>query len=162
MTEPIVTQVFVPSDYPTYTYVQRTDEDYEKDLRNALRTPKTPISISGPSKTGKTALVQKVVGQDNLIPVYGSQIRDPDHLWEAILAWIDSPISVSATSDRSEAVAPNAGASAKVKVPGFEVGVSGGVQTTSSSGSSSTVTTGRPGLAGRTRDCKHRFCRVHR
>ncbi len=60
------TEVFVPSDYPTITYVKREDRDeeknYEKQLRQALSVPGSPISISGPSKTGKTAFVRRVVG----------------------------------------------------------------------------------------------------
>lgn len=85
------TQVFVPSDYPTHTYVERGDVRLEQHMRNALSTPKSPIAISGPSKSGKTALVRKVVGDDNLIHIFGSQIKTVDDLWSSILRWMDVP-----------------------------------------------------------------------
>jgi predicted AAA+ superfamily ATPase len=69
------TEIFVPSDFPTVTYVEREDERLEKRVRDALDTPRSPISISGPSKTGKTALVRNIVGDENLIHIFGSQIE---------------------------------------------------------------------------------------
>ncbi len=64
------TEVFVPSDYPTVTYVEREEEELERRLRDALETPRSPISVSGPSKTGKTILVRKIVGDENLAIIY--------------------------------------------------------------------------------------------
>ena len=79
------TEVFVPSDFPTVTYVKREEEKLEKRVRDAVDTPRSPISISGPSKTGKTALVRNIVGDENLIHIFGSQIETPNDLWDAIL-----------------------------------------------------------------------------
>jgi hypothetical protein len=57
------TDVFTPNDFPAYTYVQRSGDDLETQLHRALDTPKVVVSISGPSKSGKTVLVEKVVGE---------------------------------------------------------------------------------------------------
>src|SRR5690606_33795544 len=113
------TEVFVPTDFPTYTYVARDEEKLEKALRNAFETPKTAISVSGPSKSGKTVLVQRVLGEDNIIPIYGAQISSPEEVWSAILHWIEAPSSVTEEAGASESITPNATASAKLKVPGF-------------------------------------------
>jgi predicted AAA+ superfamily ATPase len=59
------TTVFTPTDVPTITYVERTSKNYEKELRDAFAIPKMIVSISGPSKSGKTVLVSKVVSKDN-------------------------------------------------------------------------------------------------
>lgn len=87
------TDVFTPSDYPSLTYVTQTNSNYEQRLRDSLATPGEIISVSGPSKSGKTVLVERVVGRDQLIPVSGSAIRNPFDLWERVLDWMDLPSS---------------------------------------------------------------------
>jgi len=91
------TEVFTPGDYPNHTYVQRNSAAMEERLRNALDTPGEVVSVSGPSKSGKTVLVQRVVGSDNLIAISGAGIRTPDELWERILDWMDVPTGQSTT-----------------------------------------------------------------
>jgi hypothetical protein len=60
-------------------------------LGQALKTPNMIISISGPSKSGKSVLLQKVVGKDHLIRIFGPQITHPDGVWSAALDWMGSP-----------------------------------------------------------------------
>lgn len=95
------TEVFTPGAFPTHTYVERTQEGFESALADALSTPGQVVSLSGPSKSGKTVLVEKVVGPDLLIPVSGVSIRHPDDLWRKILDWMDVPAS-SSTSNAYE------------------------------------------------------------
>ena len=66
----------------TITYVERTSKNYEEELRRAFQIPKMIVSVSGPSKSGKTVLVTKVVSQDNLIHIYGASIKTADDLWK--------------------------------------------------------------------------------
>jgi hypothetical protein len=147
------TDVFVPTDFPTYTYVARDEERLEKALRNAFETPKTAISVSGPSKSGKTVLVQRVLGEDNIIPIYGAQISSPEEVWSAILNWIEAPSSVTEGTGASESITPNATASAKVKVPGLaEIGFGGGLATQTGSNSARSVTIQSKGLAAVARE----------
>jgi hypothetical protein len=84
------TAVFTPNQTPTYTYVER-QKNFELELKNALRTPNMIISISGPSKSGKSVLLQRVVGPDQLIRIFGAQIKSPDGLWDAVFDWMRSP-----------------------------------------------------------------------
>jgi tRNA A37 threonylcarbamoyladenosine biosynthesis protein TsaE len=72
---PKAVEVFTPNDTPTFTYVDRATHQFEQRLRNALEIPKMVVSVSGPSKSGKTVLVKKVLQADNLIQVWGSSIR---------------------------------------------------------------------------------------
>jgi hypothetical protein len=74
--------VFVPGAYPPHTYVERTAQRLEATLKDALSTPGQVASLSGPSKPGKTVLVERVVGRDLLISISGASIRDPDQIWE--------------------------------------------------------------------------------
>ena len=61
-------------------------------MREALSIPKMIISVSGPSKSGKTVLVNKVIESDNLIPVSGASIRSPEDLWLKVLGWMEVPV----------------------------------------------------------------------
>ena len=90
-----VVEVFTPNDVPTFTYVDRPTHKLEQRLEQAFQIPKMIISISGPSKSGKTVLVNKVIEKDNLIPLSGASIRTADELWSKVLGWMESPIAVS-------------------------------------------------------------------
>ena len=90
--------VFTPSDFPTLTYVARDDERLEIRLRDALSTPGEIVSISGPSKSGKTVLVEKVVGRHNLITITGAGIRSPEDVWDRTLDWMETPDSKATTT----------------------------------------------------------------
>jgi hypothetical protein len=88
---PKAIEVFTPNDLPTFTYVERKIHKFEDRLREALAIPKMIVSLSGPSKSGKTVLVNKVIESDNLIPLSGASIRASDDLWAKVLAWMDVP-----------------------------------------------------------------------
>jgi hypothetical protein len=92
-----VIAVFTPNDIPTFTYVDRPTQNFEQRLERAFQVPKMIISISGPSKSGKTVLVKKVIEEDNLIPISGASVRSADELWSKVLGWMESPIGVSET-----------------------------------------------------------------
>jgi uridine kinase len=78
------TAVFTPTDVPTVTYVERASKNYEEDLRRAFNIPKMVVSISGPSKSGKTTLVTKVIAPESLIHIYGASIKVADDLWKNV------------------------------------------------------------------------------
>lgn len=86
-----VFDVFTPTGVPTYTYVDRSKYNLEQQLRNAIRTPGMVASLSGPSKSGKTVLIRKVIEQDSLITVSGAAITEPGHLWDRVLNWMEAP-----------------------------------------------------------------------
>lgn len=147
------TEVFVPSDYPTVTYVQRDGDSLEEKVARALETPKSPISISGPSKSGKTALVKNMVGEENLIQIYGTQIEAAGDLWKSILDWMEAPTTVSTSSGTTESIAPSVSTSAKVGIPTIaEVTFGGGVGTTTAANSNTTATMNNQGMAAVSRE----------
>ncbi len=111
------TEVFVPGAYPTYTYIERKDRRLEQSLENALATPGQLVSLSGPSKSGKTVLVEKVVGRDNLISISGAGIQHPDDVWELILDWMDVPQSTSHGRTLTGSAEVKGGAAGSIGVP---------------------------------------------
>lgn len=111
------TEVFTPGAFPTHTYVERTAERLEQSLRDALATPGQVISISGPSKSGKTVLVERVVGRDSLITVTGAGIENPQGLWDRILDWMDVPHSRTSGTATSGKVGAELGIEGSAKIP---------------------------------------------
>lgn len=135
------TEIFVPSDFPTVTYVEREDERLERKVREAVETPRSPISISGPSKTGKTALVRNIVGDENLIHIFGSQIETPSDMWEAVLNWMVTPSTITSGSASTETVAPSGTVSGTIGIPGVASATIGGGLTTSTAANSNLTST---------------------
>jgi hypothetical protein len=117
-------EVFTPTSYPTYTYVQRDDLHHERLMRQWREAATQIASVAGPSKAGKTVLVQRVIGAANLITVSGASVRAPDQLWERVLDWCGEPHTLVAARldmttdqkghDRGISIGlPGAGAQAK-------------------------------------------------
>lgn len=113
------TEVFTPGSFPTHTYVERTAERFEQSLHDALNTAGQVVSIAGPSKSGKTVLVERVVGRDSLITVTGAGIEEPNDLWNRILDWMDLPHSRTSGSETSGKVGAELGAEGTAKIPGI-------------------------------------------
>lgn len=90
-------EVFTPTSFPTHTYVEHYTH-HERLLREWIRQSTQIASISGPSKAGKTVLVQHVVGEGNLIIVSGASVRTPDQLWDRVLDWWGEPHTTTASS----------------------------------------------------------------
>ena len=111
------TSVFTPTDVPTVTYVERQTKNFEEELRRAFQIPKMIVSISGPSKSGKTVLVTKVVSKDNLIHLYGASIKTSSDLWRNVIAWMGGPIEVTETSASKRAGTVSATAGGKAGIP---------------------------------------------
>ncbi len=112
------TEVFTPNTFPTYTYVPRSDQEFERNLKNAVMTPNLVVSVSGPSKSGKSVLLQKVVGSDNLIRVFGTQIKSADSLWDTVLDSRGVPSQKTSQASNSVAQSATGGAAVGFGVPG--------------------------------------------
>ena len=142
-----IQQIFTPNDTPTVTYVDRAEHKLEKRLREYYETPNMVVSVSGPSKSGKTVLIKKVVPQDCLIPIVGAAITSADNLWDRVLNWMGSPSTISSSSSNGYTITANADVGGKLKIPFVAEGsgkiMAGGSNTASSS---NTETFARGGL----------------
>lgn len=113
------TEIFIPGSFPNETYIQRSDKDYETVLKDALSMDGMVVSISGPSKSGKTVLIERVVGKDYLISVSGAGIKTPSDLWNAVLDWIDVPYEVQKTLKHTNKIDTEIGASGSASLFGL-------------------------------------------
>jgi hypothetical protein len=121
-----VTAVFTPNDVPTFTYVERASRNLELRLRDAFEVPKMIVSLSGPSKSGKTVLVNKVIDPDNLIPLSGSTIRTADDLWTNALQWMEAPTARTEKSGSTTTLSGEVQAEGKTGIPVLLEGKAGG------------------------------------
>lgn len=110
-------EVFVPGAYPEHTYVERGGAGLEQQLRDSLDTPGQVASLSGPSKSGKTVLVERVVGRDALITVSGAGVRSPDGIWSRVLDWMEVPQATSRAESTGGTVGGDLQAKAGLTLP---------------------------------------------
>ena len=112
-----VEEVFTPNEVPTVTYVTREEHRLEEMLRDAIGMKNTVASISGPSKSGKTVTLNKVIDSDFVINLSGSNIKSIIDLWRQIFAWIGEPIEVTKTSDTGFEIGIKARGGGEVAIP---------------------------------------------
>lgn len=112
-----VFEVFTPTDTPTVTYVDRGERGLEIALRNALRTPKMITSLSGPSKSGKTVLIKKVLDPDALISLSGAAIKSADDLWNRVLNWMEAPSERTRSRDHELILNGETKGGGKLRIP---------------------------------------------
>lgn len=84
-------EVFVAGGQPTITYVERRDEHVERSFARAIATQFQVVSLAGPTKTGKTVLCKKVLGERQYVWLDGGQIKDGKGFWDAVCAELSLP-----------------------------------------------------------------------
>ena len=101
----LASEIFKPGAFPEYTYISRKSPDlgytYEVRLKQALNTVGYLTSIIGASKTGKTVLCEKVIGQDNIVSLTGNDFKNANDFWEIIAQKANLPFSGEQTEIQS-------------------------------------------------------------
>lgn len=92
-----IKDIFTPGRFPTWTYVDDHLKDKGQQLHDALDDSSMLISISGPSKSGKTVFVEHVLGKEHLIQITGAGVTAPEDLWIRVFDMIGTPVSKSST-----------------------------------------------------------------
>lgn len=124
-----VQEVFTPNDTPTHTYVSRPELNLEEKLRDYFETPNMVISVSGPSKSGKSVLINKVIPSDLHIRISGASIKTAEDLWTKVLSWMDVPSTIEHVEEKGDAVTGSAEANVQTGVFGmFKAGAKTTVQ----------------------------------
>ncbi|HEY4294796.1 AAA family ATPase [Luteibacter sp.] len=104
--------IFTPGKAPTVTFVGDHLAKREGMLRDALEQGGMLISISGPSKSGKTVFIRSVLGAECVVFVTGAGVTSPDQLWERVFHAIGTP--VTSTSSTSSQASSKVGATGQV------------------------------------------------
>lgn len=97
--------VFTPGKTPTVTLVDDHLQKRRQIFEDALSQGGMLITISGPSKSGKTVFVKNIVGADNLIPVTGAGVGAPADLWMRVFHIIGTAVPGTASNETGSSVA---------------------------------------------------------
>jgi hypothetical protein len=111
------THVFTPGKEPGVTYIDDHLQVHARVLRDALEAGAAVISLSGPSKSGKTVFIEKIVGQESLIPVTGAGVTSSKVLWDRVFHFIGTPTTKSVTTTDSKESLIGAKISGEAGVP---------------------------------------------
>lgn len=111
------TDVFTPNSSPVYTYVDRAELELEQRLQDAFSMKNMAVSVSGPSKSGKTVLLKKVIDPNLLININGASLKSADDLWQTILRWMDVPDAEEHSGEKELMFGAGANAGGKVGIP---------------------------------------------
>lgn len=94
-------EVFTPGKLPEITYIDDHLRERAIILHDALETGAAVISLSGPSKSGKTVFIEKNIGKERLIQVTGAGITEANKLWDRVFDLVGTPISKRITATKS-------------------------------------------------------------
>lgn len=89
--------VFTPGKSPDITFIDDQLKDKSTLLLDALEIEGAVVSLSGPSKSGKTVFIEKTLGKDVLIQVTGAGVNNPNTLWNRVLDLIGVSVSNKTT-----------------------------------------------------------------
>lgn len=96
-----VAEIFISGGLPTVTYNPRTHLNLEGKLVEYIETGYKLISITGPTKSGKTVLCTKLIPEDKCVFLSGGAIANENDFWESILNELDVDIDDSTTSSET-------------------------------------------------------------
>ncbi|NVD34389.1 hypothetical protein [Marinobacter lutaoensis] len=88
-------EVFTPGKFPVHTFVDDHLQDKKQQLLDTLDAGAMLISISGPSKSGKTVFIEECLGRTSLIQVTGAGVNAPSDLWMRVFDIIGTEIPTS-------------------------------------------------------------------
>lgn len=109
--------VFVPGRYPRHTYNPRSDRELEESLRTYLDDGGAILTLVGPTKTGKTVLLQEVIEDPVWIEAQG--IDDAETFWALVGGELGLFVESTTSSEHSDTTT----AGGKIGLPGvFEGG----------------------------------------
>lgn len=101
-----LSQVFVPGKLPDLTYNPRDEFQLEQALNDYVEEAGSILTLSGPTKTGKTVLLRRVLGETS-IWIEGQGIAEVDDFWSrvgdelTVYPSIETSTSTSATDSVS-------------------------------------------------------------
>lgn len=109
-------EVFTPTTQPTITYISEHLTDRKIVLQRAVEMGGAVVTLSGPSKSGKTVFVETILGRDNLIQVTGASVTNADMLWKRVFDKVGTPIPSTQASVETKEL--SGGGGVEVKLPG--------------------------------------------
>lgn len=121
-----VHDIFTPGRHPEYTFINEHLVEKEQLVRFCLSGGGQLISISGPSKSGKTVFVESVLGKDHILTISGSAVRTEDDVWLCVLALIGTPIKQAVSHTATTGCTANRALGGEVNAFGIKISANAG------------------------------------
>lgn len=134
-----VGEVFVPGKLPALTYNPRTELHLERDLQDYLDETGAILTVAGPTKTGKSVLVERVVTDP--VWVDGQGVTSTEALWGLVTDQLGAYSQIQVGEDHGETGGGDI--SSRAGLPGV-VQMGARAQYTATDTSSSKFTAERP------------------
>lgn len=136
-----VGEVFVPGGLPSITYNPRADLRLEEQVQDYLDERHKILSLSGPTKCGKTVLLKRIVPEES-IWISGGSVAAANEFWSSAADKLDLFDEESNTTGTQESQGADAEGGASIGLPGIG-SIGGKGRLTEQTGSSSGRTVGR-------------------
>lgn len=121
-------QVFTPGGQPSVTYVSRDHLGLEDQIEDVIARGYAFNVVTGPTKSGKTVLIQKVLGERPTLLLEGGLIGSIDAFWDQLAYKLN--IADTATKGQSGTAGNTATVEGSGGVPGFVQGKAANASTT--------------------------------
>jgi hypothetical protein len=116
--------VFIAGGFPTHTYVHRKFEDPvskrlrdpETEITEAFNRPGMLVQVSGPSKSGKTVALHRMIPETQFIKVPGSSLYGEDSLWRIVSARLEARVDRKATIQTTHERGSETGGEAELEI----------------------------------------------
>jgi hypothetical protein len=105
-----VSEVFVPGRLPELTYNPRSEYQLEQSVSDYIEETGSILTLSGPTKTGKTVLLRRVVS--DYVWVDGQGIDSTDEFWRRVAdeLGIYTDVEIGKTGETTDALQTKVGA----------------------------------------------------
>src|SRR5438876_5905949 len=95
--------VFVPGGQPVVTYVRRTKTDVERVLRTASDNLCKLVTLTGPTKSGKTVVTNRVYPKESCVWVDVGSITEENEFWNQIVDSLEGATEITTTNSKEVA-----------------------------------------------------------
>lgn len=120
--------VFVAGGQPTVTYVNRQETHIEQKVARAIASPNQVVSVAGPSKSGKTVLCRKILGDREYVWIDGGEVNGVAGMWDGIAAELNLPNEVTTSDETSTTAETGLSAATFVSAKGSKLRKRGGTE----------------------------------
>ncbi|HZF62021.1 MAG TPA: TniB family NTP-binding protein [Desulfovibrio sp.] len=96
----LLEDIFVAGGLPSVTYVERTTDDVNRSFIKSISQPNSIVSLTGPTKSGKTVLCRTILKDAPYIWVEGGQVSTEEAIWSKVCSILNFPITTTQSQRR--------------------------------------------------------------
>ncbi|WP_437600152.1 hypothetical protein WMF28_01175 [Sorangium sp. So ce590] len=97
--------VFVPGGQPHHTYVSRNEYGLEDEIRASTDNLCKLVTVTGPTKSGKSVLVKRVFPGNTAVWIDGGSVATEDDLWTQVIGQLAASTSTASTEETAKTTA---------------------------------------------------------